>query len=154
MSPDVRERIEDVYAASRQEMRTLFMAAQHAKQEVRDTLNEETFDPQDFEVAIGKLNQLRFRMLQTQAKKTGMIASELNAEERRKFAGHLLRGPGKAAFSRFEPPPHDARTSSVNAAPDMPPQKKERLTPPTDSTGRTEYHGDAFDPVMLPMPDF
>lgn len=150
MSPEVRERIEAAYASSRQEMRTLFMAARHAKQEVRDSLNAEQFDPQDFEVAIGKLNQIRLRMLQTQAKKTGMIASELNADERRKFAGHLLRGPRKAAFSRLQPPSEKTSSAPVQQT-QQPVSAQETSSVSGDGTAGQE---DPFDPVMLPMPDF
>ena len=143
---DVQEKIDMAYKTSRQEMRNLFMEARQAKQSVRDSLNAESFDPQAYKDASEALNQVRYRMLQVQARKTGSIASELNAEERRRFAGYLMRGGRKGQFETSErrdgpmrnrTRPEDAPKTS-NTAPDQRSQAVQEVP---------------FDPVMLPMPD-
>lgn len=139
---DVQTRIDQAYTESRQEMRSLFREARETKQDVRDALNEEIFNAQKYQDATSKLNQIRYRMMQEQAKKTGVIASELDAENRRKFAGYLMRG-GRKAGTFLRQNRQDTKNQMSNAEPVQ--KEPEQVAPVQEAP---------FDPVMLPMPDF
>ncbi len=140
---DVRSRIDGAFEQSKAEIRGLFGEAREAKQAVRDALNEETFDPQLYQDAVSKLNEVRYKMLQAQAKKTGLIATELKAEDRRRFAGYLMRGGGKRGdgFDHVL-----SETEGRHRGDNRPAPPK---NPPRSASG----HAEPFDPNMLPMPD-
>ncbi len=139
---DVQQRIDIAFRSSRQEMRSLFKESREAKEQVRNSLNAQTFNPENYKQSIERLNQIKYRMLQVQARKTGSIAAELNAAERRRFAGYLMRGGRKGQFQveeggRSPPPKHRSQASQ---------QPEPRPQP-------AQVQDEPFDPVMLPMPE-
>lgn len=147
---DVQKRIDMAFRSSRQEMRNLFKEARDAKEAVRNSLNAESFDPQAYQEASEALNQVRYRMMQTQARKTGSIASELSAEERRRFAGYLMRGGRKGGFETN-------RKEGTLRRPQENRSQQTSIQSPQSATnaGQTKAgQNEPFDPVMLPMPDF
>jgi uncharacterized membrane protein len=143
MPPDVRAKIDQMFDSTHAEMRSLFKMMVQAKQEVRDTLNADPFVRSKYDNAVEKLNQIRFNMMQIRAQKTGEIAMHLTADDRRKFAGYLLRSGGRGSYKDMQ---HDAES---------PQAEREQIGRAAEGSQRPKLVQELpFDPVMLPMPSF
>ncbi|MCB9964274.1 MAG: periplasmic heavy metal sensor [Rhodospirillales bacterium] len=158
LPPEVRARIDGVFADAREEMFALFKEERSARAAVRAALNADPFIPEDYEQAADDLNRIKLKMLEGRARKTGAIASQLSAEDRRKFSGYLLRGMrhdkfrGEDGPSRLPPPEKQSAASTESEEPlTGSTTTKERQTASSAKVGGRDW---PFDAVMLPMPDF
>lgn len=160
---DVQARIDQVYQTSREEMRALKEEMHAARQDVRDTMNADNFVMRDYERAMDRLNNVRYEMMQVQAKKTGAIAMELSVEDRRRFAGYLLRG-GRKGFRGPRMLRKGAAPTGVNAPAQITPasvppaalssEPLSAVPAPVKQEDIPQKQAHPFDPVMLPMPEF
>jgi len=89
---DVKLKLKESFDEFREDIHASKEEAKAARQQLKDSMNGETFDEDLYDAASDKLNRLRYEMMQHKADRTKAILQDLPADQRRQLLGYLLRG--------------------------------------------------------------
>ncbi len=120
---EVKVKLKESFGEFREDINVSREEAKAARQQLKDSMNGETFNEDLYDAASNKLNRLRYEMMQHKAERTKAIIQDLPADQRRQLLGYLLRGGmdgfhgGRSRGRDYSKAKYEARDEDTSSSP-------------------------------------